>query len=105
MAECGDDLLVDLPFEGYDEPGQGLHGLEAPGLELGLVMPPARMRDVDLALLAREAECEPFLGLAAICLGPALAGDLRRNVIGVPFRRLFEQRHRGDVGLLVELPL
>ena len=61
------------------------------------------MRDVDLALVAGEAQREPFLRLAAIFALPGLADDLARDVVGQPIVDLAELLDRADVGLLVEL--
>ena len=77
--------------------------LPAPGLEFGLVRAAARLGDVDLAVLAVEAEGKPLLGLAAVAAAPGLAGDDRWQVVGEPFGRLGEQGRRADIGFFVEL--
>src|SRR5690606_6780977 len=91
MTEGGDDVLVDAALERHDQIGQRLHPLPAPGVELGLVAAGRRV-DGDLALVALEAEGEPFLRLAAI---PALERDadqMRRQVVVDPVRRFGQQR-------------
>src|SRR6185503_17932115 len=66
-------------------------------------MAAARRRDVDLAVLAGEAQRVPLLLLALVPAAPGLTDDLARNVIGEPARHLAEFLDRLDVGLLVEL--
>ena len=78
--------LVDLPLERHDQVGKLLHRLPAPFDEFRLVAA-GRMRDVDLAVVAGEAQRVPFLRLAAIFALPGLADDLARNVVAEPVRR------------------
>src|SRR5882724_4658183 len=65
-------------------------------------MPATRAFDVDLAVLAGEAERVPLLRLAAIPALPGLAADLLRNVVDEPTPDLTELFDRLDAGLLVE---
>ena len=57
---------VDRALERNDEIGQAAHLLPAPLVEFRPVAPSARMADVDLAVVALEAEGEPFLRLPTI---------------------------------------
>src|SRR5215218_3770132 len=60
MAERRDHLLVDLALERHDQLRQFGHRLPRPLIELG-GMAAGRRIDLDLALVAVEAEGEPFL--------------------------------------------
>src|SRR6185312_1101912 len=66
---------------------------------------PGGMRDVDLAVLAGEAQRVPLLALAAILAVPGLAGDLGRDVVAEPLLAAAELLDRADIGLLIELAL
>src|SRR6185312_8429335 len=63
----------------------------------------ARMRDVDLALRAGEADGEPFLRLAAIAAVPGLADQVARNVVAEPFGNFAETFDRADICFFVQL--
>ena len=63
------------------------------------------MGDVDLALLAGEAQRVPLLTLAAVLAVPGLADDFARNVVAEPFLAAAELLDRADIGLLLELAL
>jgi hypothetical protein len=65
----------------------------------------AGIGDVDLVVLAGEANREPFLPLAAIAALPGAPGDGAGNVIDQPFRDLAELLDRVDAGFLVEFAL
>src|SRR5664279_3167146 len=60
------------------------------------------MADIDLGLLALEAECEPLLLLAPVAPAPRLANQVGRQIVGEPAGRLPEQAHVTDRGLLVK---
>src|SRR5262245_28596710 len=92
MTERFENVLVDAALEGDDEIRQALHRLPAPLVELRTVAAAARTSDVDLGLLALEPEREPLLRLAAVTTLPGTPGDHRRQIVGVPVRRLGEQR-------------
>ena len=64
--------------------------------------PPAGRVDVDLALVAGEAQRVPLLRLPAILAAPGLADDLARDVVAQPLLDLAELLDRADVGLLVQ---
>src|ERR1700744_3791871 len=65
--------LIDRPLERHDQIGKILHRLPAPFDELGLVAA-AGARGVDFVIVAREANCEPFLPLAALASLPGAPG-------------------------------
>src|SRR5262245_58307397 len=100
--EFRDDPLVGLAFERHDQVGKVFHRLPAPFDEFRLVAA-ARMRDVDLAVVAGEAQRKPFLRLAAVLAIPGLADDLARDVLGQPPVDRSQVLDRADIGLLVEL--
>src|ERR1700694_4020763 len=102
MAELGDDALVDLALERHDEIGKLAHLRPPPRHELRRVAA-ARMRDVDLGLLPREAQRVPFLRLAAVAAAPCMGHELVRKIVAEPVAQLPEQLDRADVGLLAEL--
>ena len=87
-----------------DERRQAVQRLPSPGDEFRLVASAARADDVDLAVIAGEAQRVPFLRLSAVAAAPGLADDVRRNVVGQPVGDLAEALDRTDVRLLVELP-
>ena len=60
------------------------------------------MGNVDLAVVAGEAQRVPFLTLPAVFAAPSLAEDLARDVIAELFRDLVELFDRTDIGLLVQ---
>src|SRR5947209_18418660 len=90
--------LIDLALEWDDQRRQPLQALPAPVRELRLVA--ARTIDIDLAVVAGEAHCEPFLRLSAIAALPGLTHDLARGVVPEPVRGLGELPDRADSGLL-----
>src|SRR5581483_4347564 len=81
------------------------HRLPAPAHEFRLVTAATGICDIDLVVLAGEADGEPFLALAAITALPGSAGDRARDVVDQPFGELAELLHRADAGLLVKLAL
>src|SRR5262245_30655066 len=81
--------LVHRPLERHDELRDLLQSLPAPGHEFRLVAA-SGMRDVDLGLLASEAQREPLLGLAAVFALPRLAHEVARDVVAQPLRDLAE---------------
>src|SRR5581483_3922221 len=70
VAEGGDDFAIDGALEGDDQFGKALQSFPAPLGEFRLEPALAGMEDVDFAVLAGEAEGEPFLLLAAISAAP-----------------------------------
>ena len=60
------------------------------------------MGNVDLAVVAGEAQRVPSLTLPAVFAAPSLAEDLARDVVAEFFRDLVELFDRTDVGLLVK---
>src|SRR5262245_45873799 len=60
------------------------------------------MRDINLALIAGEAKCEPLLRLSPIAAAPSLARNYARNVVNEPFRNLAQLFDRADAGLFIE---
>src|SRR3569833_454795 len=96
-------LLIRLALERHDEVGQVAHLDPAPVDELRRMMAAAGGGDVDLAVLADEAQREPLLLLALVLAAPGLADDLARNVVGEPARHLAKLLDRLDIGLLEEL--
>src|SRR5262245_47776693 len=66
-------------------------------------MATGRMRDIDLAVVARKAHREPFLFLFAIPALSSLNHDLAGDVVAEPVRAFGELLDRADIGLLVEL--
>src|SRR5690348_5101300 len=77
--ELGDQVLVQLAFEGDDQVRQLLEIGPAPGREFRMFG-----RYVDVAIGAQEAECEPFLLLAAEPALPELRHQVHRQVVGQP---------------------
>src|SRR5262245_32448772 len=75
VAELLDELAVELALEGDDEVRQLAHLRPLPAAELGVVG-----GDVDVAVLALEAEGEPFLALAAKPSLPDLVGEIGRQI-------------------------
>src|SRR5262249_40557717 len=61
------------------------------------------VRDVDLVLIAGEAQREPFLCLPAVLALPGLADDVARDVVAQPILDLAELLDRADIGLLAQL--
>ena len=61
-----------------------------------------RAVDVDFALLALEAEQEPFLRLPAVTPAETAARAVRQ-IVGEPIRRLGDERRRAHVGFLEKL--
>src|SRR5688572_776585 len=78
-----DQLVVQLALEWHDQAGNFLEIGPAPGRELGLLG-----RDVDVAVGAEEAECEPFLALAAEPALPDLRHQLGRQIVLQPILAL-----------------
>src|SRR6187549_701835 len=78
--------LVNRPFERNDQLGKVLHRLPTPAHELRLVAAAAGTRDIDLVVLAGEANRVPFLPLAAIAALPGAPGNGAWNVIDQPVR-------------------
>src|SRR3954470_2280313 len=97
-------LFVDRALERHDQVGEVPQRLPPPLHEFRLVAP-GGMRDVDLAVLAGEAQRVPLLALAAILAVPGLAGDLGRDVVAEPLLAAAELLDRTDVGLLIEFAL
>src|SRR5262245_65897641 len=60
------------------------------------------MGDVDLVVVAGEAQRVPFLTLPPVFAAPSLAEDLARDIVAELFRDLVELFDRVDVGLLVK---
>src|SRR5882757_7946693 len=75
--------FIDRPLERHDQLGEILHRLPAPVDELGLVAA-AGARDIDLGILAGEANREPFLALAAITALPGPSRHGARNIVDQP---------------------
>src|SRR5499426_2751246 len=96
-----DHAFVGLALERHDQAGNIFHRLPAPFDELRLVAA-GRVLDVDLAVLAGEAQGKPFLRLAAIFAVPGLADDLPRDVVGEPLVDRRQMLDRADVGLLAQ---
>src|SRR4051812_25433144 len=67
--------LINRPFERNDQCGQVLHRLPTPVHELRLVATAAGTCDIDLVVLAGEANRVPFLPLAGIAAFPGAAAD------------------------------
>src|SRR5580693_9377229 len=61
------------------------------------------MGEIDLALVAGEAQREPFLGLAAVFALPRLADNLARNVVLQPVGDFAQPLDGTDIGFLVQL--
>ncbi len=101
MRECRDHALVHGALERDDEVGKVAHRLPAPLDEFGLVAA-GRRRDVDLALVAGEAQRVPFLRLAAIFALPGVLGDILRQVVVEPAGNFVELADRRDVGLFLQ---
>src|SRR6478609_8636265 len=59
VPEYPHDLLIDLALEGHNQAGQPGHGPPRPVVEF-FCMAVGRRVDADLALVALEAEGEPF---------------------------------------------
>src|SRR6266436_7387409 len=95
--------FIGRSFERHHEIGKARHWLPFPGDEFGL-MGASRRRNVDLDIVAGEAQRIPLLGLAAIPATPCLADDIARDVVGEPVVNLAETLDRADAGLLVEFP-
>src|SRR3954466_4437500 len=74
VGEFLDHALIDRPLERHDQRRQVLHRLPAPADEFGLVRAAAGPLDLDLGIGSGEAQCEPFLALAAIAALPGAAG-------------------------------
>src|SRR3546814_18363066 len=70
----------------------------APGVELRV-----RGRDVDVAVLAQEAQREPALLLATVAALPDLADARRRQVVAQPVAALGENLRLVGPDLLVQL--
>src|SRR5215208_602525 len=102
VSERRDDAFVDGTLERDDQIRETAHRFPTPLVELGLVAPPGGTADIDFAVVADEAECEPFLRLAPIAPFPRSPGHDRGKVVGIPFRSFGEECHRADVGLLVQ---
>src|SRR6266702_8563165 len=77
FAEFLHHALIDRSLERHDQPREILHRFPAPVDEFGLVAV-AGGRDIDLGILAGEAQREPFLALAPITALPGAAGDSAR---------------------------
>ena len=81
LGEFLDDPLVGRPLERHDQVGQRFQS--APSAIRRIPACGRRpVRDVDLAVLAGEAQRVPFLLLAAIFAVPGLADDFTRDVVG-----------------------
>src|SRR6516164_4747874 len=96
--------LVDGALERHDQLREILHRLPAPVDELGLVSASGAC-NIDLGVLASEAEREPFLPLPAVAPLPGTPGDGARNVVDQPVGYLAELFHGADVGFLIEFAL
>src|SRR6516225_11883993 len=96
--------FVDGTLERYDQLREILHRLPAPVDKLGLVSASGAC-DIDLGILAGEAQGEPFLPLAAVAPLPGTPGDGARNVVDQPLGDLAELFHGADVGFLIEFAL
>src|SRR5258708_3135478 len=94
--------LIHRPLERHDQVREVLHRLPAPVHEWGLVAA-AGAGDVNLAIIAGEANREPFLALAAIAALPGAAGDRARNVVDQPVGDFAELLHRSNAGFFVKL--
>src|SRR3954453_8569604 len=75
--------FIDRPLERNDQVREILHRLPAPADEFGLVAATG-VHDVDLGILAGEADREPFLPLSAIAALPGAAGHGARNIVDQP---------------------
>src|SRR5580704_4296667 len=103
VREFADDAFVNRAFERHDKARDILHRLPAPGGKFRLLRA-GGMGEVDLALVAGEAQREPFLGLAAVFAFPRLADDLARDVVLQPVGDFAQPLHGTDIGFLVQLP-
>src|ERR1044072_6458614 len=65
--------LIDRALERHDQLREVFHRLPGPADEFRLVAAAAGVGDVDLAVLAGEAQREPFLPLAAVTAFPGTA--------------------------------
>ena len=101
-GEFLDHAFVDPPLERHDQVRKVLHRLPAPLDEFRLVAA-GGVHDVDLALVAGEAQREPLLHLPAILALPSLPDDFARDVIDQPVVDRGEMPDRLDVGFLIEL--
>src|SRR4029079_16894821 len=100
-AERGNYPEVHLALEGHDEVGDLGKRHPLPLSELGLV---AGCRiNVDLALLAEEADREPLLILSDVAPAPGLADEVRRQVVAQPTACLTEDFYRAYAALLDQL--
>src|SRR5688572_5960537 len=93
-----DQLVVQLALEWHDQAGDFLEIGPAPGRELGLLG-----RDVDVAVGAEEAECEPFLALAAEPALPDLRHQLGRQIVLQPILALADEARAVGADLLAHL--
>src|SRR5882762_4179853 len=96
--------FIGRSLERHHEIREVRHWLPFPGDEFGIMDAASRRRNVDLAIVAGEAQRIPLLGLAAIPAAPCLADDAARNVIGEPVVNLSETLDRSDAGLLIKFP-
>src|SRR5215475_6366326 len=103
-GEFLDHALIDRALERDDQLGKVFHRLPAPVHEFSLVTA-AGARDIDLVVLAGEADGEPFLALAAIAALPGAPRHGARDVVDQPVGDLAELLHRTHAGLLVKLAL
>lgn len=88
-AEAADDFGVDRAFEGDDGIQHLIRQDPAPGAEFGVFG-----GNLDVAVLALEAEEEPFLLLPAILAAPDAAQKIGRQVIGHPAMGLGDGVHK-----------
>src|SRR5690242_9808542 len=91
-------MLVERALERHDEVGHLLQRGPAPGRELRVAA-----GDVDIAVLAGEAEGEPSLALAAEAAAPETGDQLVRQVVAEPVAALGQELGRGRADLLLQL--
>src|SRR3954452_4349743 len=101
MRERIHHAFIDGSLERNDEVRKVRHRLPAP-LDKFRLMSAGRLEDVDLAVVAGEAQRVPFLRLSAVLTLPGLLRDLLRQIVVEPIGNLSELLHRGDVRLLGE---
>src|SRR5437016_6160551 len=102
-GKCGDDMTIDVALEIDHQVREALELLPAPGGKFSLVLAAARPGDVDLRILALEAEREPLLRLPAVLAAPRLRHQLGRQVVIEPTRRGVEERQALHGGLFIDL--
>src|SRR6266446_8377479 len=101
VPEFGQDIVIELPLEWYDQFGKAFRRDPFPGVEFRVLG-----CEVDIAVLAGEAHREPFLALAAIAAAPhpaELHPQLFGHVVMQPAAALAEDLGLVGADLLLEL--